>query len=57
MNKFRTTGLQRLIDELRFQERRHTAFDEKELASTLRDAADSLEAAHQYYFAVEAALI
>jgi hypothetical protein len=46
-----------LIDELRFQERRHAAFDEGQLSKLLQDAADSLEAADRYYMAVESALI
>lgn len=57
MNKFGTRNAHALIDQLRFQSRRHAAFDEKELAELLSDAADSLEGAQQYYYAVEAALI
>jgi hypothetical protein len=57
MNKFGTRDLPRLIDELRFQERRHAAFDEGQLSKLLQDAADSLEAADRYYMAVESALI
>ena len=57
MNKFGTHALRPLIDELRFQENRHRAFDERCLAETLKDAADSLEAAERYYGSVEVALV
>lgn len=57
MNKFGTHALRPLIDELRFQENRHRAFDERCLAETLKDAADSLEAAERYYGSVEGALV
>ena len=57
MNKFGTRDLPRLIDELRFQERRHVAFDEEQLSKLFKDASDSLEAADRYYMAVESALI
>ena len=43
MNKFGTRDLPRLIDELRFQERRHATFNEGQLSKLLQDAADSLK--------------
>lgn len=57
MNKFGKPEIVKLIDELRFQERRHRAFGEDRLADTLRDAADTLTGGDAYFAAVEAALI
>jgi hypothetical protein len=57
VNKFGKPEIVKLIDELRFQERRHRAFGEDRLADTLRDAADTLTGGDAYFAAVEAALI
>lgn len=61
MNKFGTPQMRELIDGLRKRaDAVHVACDDivaADLSPALNDAADSLEAAHRYFMAVECALI
>ncbi len=57
-NKFGTKQAQHLIDTLRVASKRDkTDVFKADFARVLEDAADSLEAAQRYFFAVESALI